>query len=118
MFKLMIMMKKKPGMSAEDFRAYYEGTHAPLGLSIMPLARHYRRHYLDSRGSKASPVVDDAFDVVTEVWFDSLADYERTKRKIAPEDKARLQADEFNLFDREATRYYGVAEESESAIPR
>ena len=36
MFKVMVMIKRKPGMSMADFINYYETRHAPLGASKLP----------------------------------------------------------------------------------
>ena len=116
MYKTVVMLKKRAGMSDTDFRKHYEEIHAPLGLSLMPRACRYARKYVTSRGSKTSPVVDDAFDVITEAWFETRDDFEQTITEMRDR-RAALDADEFALFDRDATRYYVVVEETESAIP-
>ncbi|MFT5417340.1 MAG: hypothetical protein ACI915_003677, partial [Gammaproteobacteria bacterium] len=36
MFKVIILIKRKNGMSVEEFRNYYEAKHAPLGASKIP----------------------------------------------------------------------------------
>ena len=36
MFKAMVMIKRKRGMSMQDFINYYETRHAPLGYSKVP----------------------------------------------------------------------------------
>ena len=117
MIKLVVMLKKRPDISVEEFERHYEEVHAPLGLRLMPSALRYARKYLESRGSKASPIVDDAFDVVTEVWFASLDHYEQAMDAIRTSaGAAELIEDEHKLFDREATRYYLITDERESAV--
>lgn len=116
MFKYIIMLKRKTGLSDEAFGRHYEEVHAPLGLSLLPTARRYSRKYVRSRGSKFSPVVDDAFDVITEVWFDDQQAWEQAMSSISKEDAALLTEDEFKIFDREATRYYVLIDEQDSAI--
>jgi len=115
MLKVIVMLKKRQDMSDADFRKHYEEIHAPLGLSLMPRCRRYFRKFVTSKGSKSSPVVDDAFDVITEAWFESQEDYDETLREMQGKRDA-LDEDEHNLFDRPATRYYVVAAEGESAI--
>jgi uncharacterized protein (TIGR02118 family) len=116
MYKVVVMLKKRAGMSDSDFRKHYEDIHAPLGLSLMPRARRYTRKYLDSGGSKSSPTVDDAFDVITEAWFQTEEDYLATIAEMQSR-RDELDQDEFNLFDRAAARYYVVVNEAESVIP-
>jgi len=117
MIKLVVMLKKHSDISVEEFERHYEEVHAPLGLRLMPSALRYIRKYLDSRGSKASPTVDDAFDVITEVWFASLNDYEQAMSAIRTSaGAAQLIEDEHKLFDRAATRYYLITEERESTV--
>ena len=46
MYKLLVLTKRKPGMSLQQFQDYYENAHARLVLRITPLMRKYRRNYL------------------------------------------------------------------------
>ena len=117
MIKLIVMLKKRRDISVQDFVRHYEQIHAPLGLGLMPSVVRYTRKYLESRGSKASYSVDDAFDVVTEVWFSSRDDYENSMDAIRTSaGAAQLIEDEHKIFDREATRYYLITGECESAV--
>jgi uncharacterized protein (TIGR02118 family) len=114
MFKMIILAKRKKGMSLEAFREYYETRHAPLAMSLAPepVAR-YVRNYL-------TPVADGAeppYDVVTETWFESEAQYRRNFAALAaaPEKMATIAADEENLFDRSTITFF-TAEEVESTL--
>src|SRR5271156_4961524 len=46
MFKVIAMMKLKPGVSFEEFRRHYETIHAPMGLKSLANTKRYFRHYL------------------------------------------------------------------------
>ena len=109
MFQVLILLKRKPGLSMANFVDYYESRHAPLGFSYMPSARRYARRYLSStdRGSTDEP----EFDVVTEIWFDDRAAYDAAMAVLAqPEIAERIARDEENLFDRRRTRMLFVTE--------
>ena len=62
--KLVLLLKRKPGMSLDDFKAHYELHHAPFGVSVMPLARCYIRRYLESASEEMG---EPPYDVLTEV---------------------------------------------------
>jgi uncharacterized protein (TIGR02118 family) len=103
----MIFLKRRPGMSHEAFRAYYEDHHVPLCMGYMGAARRYLRRYVE-------PAADGAeapFDVITELWFDSArvrdAVIETMARDAMP---AEVIADEEKLFDRSLTRAFAISD--------
>lgn len=117
MFKIFLQIRKKPGLSREDFIAYYENNHAPLAIGLIPGMKKYARHYLQPLGSDFFAAGDERpDDVVTEVWFDSRDDYERAMALLTdPATAAILAADEDKLFDRASIRVRSV-ESHESAL--
>ena len=44
MLKVMLMMKRKPGLSLEEFIDHYERVHVPLALTNARNLVHYERH--------------------------------------------------------------------------
>jgi uncharacterized protein (TIGR02118 family) len=112
MFKLVILAKRKPGMSMEAFREHYETRHAVLVQKITPGIKGYRRSYLTPFQDALSGQHGSAFDVVTETWFDSEADFRRTFDALSnePEKTAAIAADEENLFDRSSIRWFTAVE--------
>lgn len=107
MFKVMVMIKRKPGMSMEDFIAYYENQHAPLGASKVPNLKRYVRHFIRPYGNDVySADNESSYDVLTEIWFDDKADFERGMAYLTePETAAIIGADEENLFDKSSIRF-------------
>ena len=107
MVKMMLLLRRRPGMTREEFMAYYEERHAPLALEILPGIVEYRRNFVNPNamfsaghihGEKNAPPPD--FDVVTEIWFNSLEDYQKVSAATRdPTVGQRLAADERNLFD-------------------
>lgn len=112
MFKTVTLLKRRPDMSFEEFRSYYEANHAPLGITLMPQARRYIRRYVTplpypTTGEVAKP----DFDVITEVWCDSRSDYEKMLAHLAePEIAALIVEDEERFLDRSKTKLLFVEE--------
>ena len=112
MFKTLWFMRRKPGMSREEFVAYYENVHCKMGeKALRGLATRYvRRHLEQIDPGGAQPV----YDVVTEICFAS--------RELYEQGMSQLRTDEFiedfmRLFDPGSVVQYFVDEhESELAL--
>lgn len=118
MFKVVALVKRRSGMSVEEFRSYYETQHAPLALSYMPKLCRYFRRFVDRQVDAATgEVTEPGYDSVSEFWFASRKDYEETMQQLAtPEIKAVMDEDETKLFDRTKMIILEV-DEFESVIP-
>lgn len=111
-FKVLIFLKRRPGMSLEAFRDYYEGVHSKLCEKYAIGTRRYVRRYVQPRLNSLTGKVDELeFDVVTELWFEDRAVFD-TAVDLASRGKmpAEILADEERLFDRSKTRYATVVE--------
>jgi hypothetical protein len=106
MFKLIALLRRKPGTTHEAFREYYEANHVPLATPVMDgLITDYRRNYVqqsfgyfgESDGGQAA----DGFDCVTEVMLPDRASVDALFARMAdPEISARIVADEEKFIDR------------------
>lgn len=110
--KILLFMKRKPGMSVADFRAYYEQHHAPLALRHGAAMTRYVRRFLDPQPhAESGTCAELPYDVITELWFDDEAKFRGTLAYITthvmPDD---VIADERNLFDRATMRIATVVE--------
>ena len=110
--KVIAMLKRKSGLTDDEFVAYYETRHAPLILSIAPQIRDYRRNYLRQEGAiLADGATQPDFDVVTELWFDDKSAFDAAMAAFtAPANAARIARDEENVFDRSRTMFFVVTE--------
>jgi uncharacterized protein (TIGR02118 family) len=117
-YKILLFMKRRPGMSVEDFRDYYETRHAPLALTKPTRMSRYVRRYLDPQPHPETGSGELPYDVITELWFDDEASFRGTldyiTTSLMPDD---IVADELNLFDRTSFRIATVVER-ESTLPR
>jgi hypothetical protein len=107
--KVICFLKRNPRLSFEEFVKYYESTHRLLGLAHTPGSTRYSRRYLQPQANSPvpgfTPTAD--FDVITELWFDNEADYEKTLAHLRrPEVAKIIQEDEERLFDRPNNRFF------------
>src|SRR5215469_9896671 len=88
-FKWMMAIKRKRGITHQQFIDYYENKHAPLLRSLLPPMQIYRRNYLifddpmfavDNRGGSDN---DLDFDVITEVIFSTRQEAEALMAAVA-----------------------------------
>jgi uncharacterized protein (TIGR02118 family) len=104
MYKMIFGAKRKPGMSMEDFRAYWLGPHADKARKV-PGTKRYVINLLADLGGTGREMPYDGF---AEIWFDSEEDMRRSGRS---EEIRTVLADEVNLFDL-ATRWSVIVEEN------
>ena len=108
MFKVMMMLKRKPGMSMDEFIEYYETEHAPLVVRSGTKFVEYRRHYLTPLAHVAFDdlELDAAYDVITEVVYPDRETFlaQQEAMRANPERLAAIQTDEEDLFDRTVSR--------------
>ena len=118
MIKMIFMLKRRPGMSREEFVRYYESTHAKLGEKHVRNAARYVRRYLKGLPEPFTGTVREPdYDVITELWFDNQADMDiAMSHLLKAEVSQEITRDEENLFDRPRNRVY-LVEEVDSTMP-
>lgn len=105
--KILILLKRRPGMTAEEFREYYENRHRKVVDKYLQGVRKYVRRYLDPLPHPDTrEITEPEYDVITELWFDRK---EAVDGIIAMLRHGRLPdeviEDEKRVFDRPKTRY-------------
>jgi uncharacterized protein (TIGR02118 family) len=124
MYKVLILMRKKAGLSRAEFIDYYENKHVPLMRELAPGREVYRRNYIvfddpmfnvDGRSGAADAV---AFDVITESIFATREAAEAAKNAAlaSPANLKRVKGDEENFVEPGSVRMY-VVEVRQSPIP-
>ena len=117
-FKILLFMKRRPGMTFEAFRDYYENHHVPLCEKYISsgLSRYVRRFLTPHPHPETGATEELEFDVITELWFKDETTFRGTVKYLStgilPDD---VIADEKRLFDRDKTRMATVVE-CESAL--
>ena len=90
MYKAIYLVKRKPGMSFEDFKAHQVNVHMPLAHRL-PGMRRYHMDWLPPQNG-----TDQPFDAIVSVWYDDEAG--RDAAMGSPEGQAAV-ADLPNLVD-------------------
>ena len=120
-YKILIFLKRRSGMSIEDFRRYYEEVHVPLCLKFEQSASRYLRRFIDPLPNPETGESGDlAYDVITELWFEDEAVFRATAKFMSTRSMPKeVVEDEKNLFDRGKTRIATVVEHETdlSAMP-
>lgn len=108
MIKLIAMIRRRPGLTRDEFIDYYENKHVPFvtranGAYLLK----YKRNYIQEELT-ASP---EDYDVVTEVWLQSRDALARLLETMTQSSWAKeLVADEDKFVDRPSMRMF-VTEE-------
>jgi len=76
MVKFAILMKRRIGLSVEDFQSHVQTCYGPLAARGPGLRRYVQSCALPQGYAKG----DLIFDAVGEMWFDSPEDYQRCLR--------------------------------------
>jgi hypothetical protein len=116
MLKAVVLLKRKAGLSDEQFIEHYEKRHVPLVRELLPTIGRYTRNYVtggsltagrQEGGAAARPY----FDVITELWFETQLAYDQFLAALAdPTTSRRLQEDEDRFLDRSVVQTFPVAE--------
>lgn len=104
------LFKRKPGMSHEQFKRYYEEKHVLIGYRYITYnATRYARKFLRplrsvaadpfAEASEAVPM-DTPYDVFMELVFESHAGRRQAVGALTPDDIAVITADEARFMDR------------------
>jgi hypothetical protein len=121
--KGVVLLKRKPGLTRQEFIEHYENRHVPLVRSLLTSIGGYTRNYLDltpvaSGGAVGAELPGDPpdFDVITELRFAGKAEYDAFLSALAdPEVARRLREDEEVFLDRSTMRMFSVLEYGEPA---
>lgn len=119
MIKVVTTLRKKIGMSTEDFRGYYESHHRLIGEKYLDeFALRYMRRYLDPLPDANGQLAEPEFDVLLEIWFADMDVFQACGARLSePEVAEEIARDEEQLFDRNQKRSY-LVEECESKMAK
>lgn len=99
-----ILLKRKPGLTFEQFRDHYENSHAVLGVKYFGhLFRSYKRNYIPTglRFTNRDQAVENAYDCITELVFKDAGGHDELRRIASdPEVRRTLIEDEERFLDR------------------
>ena len=113
--KLIALICKRPSVSVDEFKTYYENSHVPLIESLFPTLQDYKRTYLleSNMLNDALPLESEGsqspFDVITELTFDDEDGLNQFFARGADEEVIEaIRKDEANFLDGKKTIMYRV----------
>ena len=112
MLKQVCLLKRRPGMTMQEFKDYYENKHAKIGEKYLPLARRYIRRYVKPEPNPITGQIEEFdFDVVMELWWDSREHFESSMAKLGqPDIHKEFYEDEEKIFNSHHNRVFTVEE--------
>ena len=117
MIKLVMPMKRRPGMTIPEFREYYETKHRVIGDKYLKgFATRYMRRFTNPTVDRDGVQRDPEYDVFLEIWYPDQETFEACGRKLSePEIAKEIREDEEKIFDMRFMRSY-LVEECESDL--
>ena len=103
MIKIIAMVKRKSGITAEEFSRYWYEKHAPFGFKVIPegvlsMQKRYVQNYSLKLGRREPP-----FDGVAEICFDDMESFRKWNDWYFSDDGKALRDDEENFMDKSQT---------------
>lgn len=111
-WKILLLMKRKPGTTMAQFEDYYENRHVPLCAPYMSgIARYFRRFLEPQPHAESGTNEELPYDVITEMWFDDEDSFKGTlgyiTTTVMPDEVVQ---DELKFFHRPTMRIATVVE--------
>jgi len=118
MLKLIMPMKRRPGMSVTEFRTYYETHHRVIGEKYLAgYAARYMRRFTNPTTDRDGQIREPEYDVFLEIWYPDEATMQACSAVLgAPAVQKEIKEDEARLFDTRYMRAY-LVDESVSDLP-
>jgi len=121
MIKVIGLIKRKPGISREEFLRHWKDDHGPLVASIPELARHVRKYIqvhrvsipaLDAQERYGQTSLPTEYDGAVEMWFDNAEEMQKAFAVLAdPVICKRLREDEDSFIDNNVSLSVMVGQE-------
>ncbi len=100
MVKLVCFLKRKEGLTLDEFYDHWFGQHAPLIRSTPELARHVLRYEQHKRVQEPSWCGTEGYDGITIQWFESVDEF--VAFTTEPKYAELIEPDEKTFLDRDA----------------
>lgn len=105
MVKAIALLKRKPGLSREEFIEHYEKVHVPLILKYSTGVVKYVRNFVVSDG-----ITEPEFDCITELWYEDMKAFKATIGVWGTDEGQVIRDDEDSFLVRENIKFCLVEE--------
>ncbi len=99
MMKIFSLLKRKAGLSHEEFLRYWDERHGPLAASTLPQIRRLVHYHPLRLGEGAEP----QFDGIAEAWVDDLPSFQALVEWYLGEKGKAVREDDENFVDGSAS---------------
>ncbi|MFQ5904227.1 MAG: EthD domain-containing protein [Candidatus Binatia bacterium] len=106
MVKVITLVKRKDGLTQEEFSRYWEEKHGPLIAKVFPGVRRYVQNHAARLPGGGAPQVDG----VVELWFDDLEAWRAAADFYLGDEGKVIRDDEEKFLDRNKMVFF-VAQE-------
>lgn len=96
--KLIAGVKRRSGLTLQEFRQYWYERHVPLALKVLPEAPYVKR-YIHNYGLALEGLGEPALDGIGELCFDDLEAFRKSTEWFLGEGGKVLRDDEDNFVD-------------------
>ncbi len=112
MIKVVMPMKRRPGMTVEAFREYYESKHRLIGEKYLRgYAIKYMRRFTNATVDRDGELREPEYDVFLEIWYPDLDTMQACAKVLSePAAQQEIREDEEKVFDTRFMRSYIVDE--------
>ena len=105
MLKAIILLKRRPGFTHEEFMKHWTEKHGPLVLKLIPGLRKYVQNHLIS----LTGIEYDA-DGIAELWFDDIDAFQNFVKWRETDEAKEMIEDERNYVDNTSSVRFIVEE--------
>ena len=99
MIKVIELIKRKEGMTLEEFSRYWEEIHGPLVARVIPNLRKYvQNHAVKLPGGGEPPI-----DGIAELWYDDFQSWRASAKWVFGPAGREIQNGEDNFIDKSKT---------------
>ncbi|KAK4897773.1 hypothetical protein LTR27_004545 [Elasticomyces elasticus] len=108
--KIVGLFKRRPGLSVQEFRSYYEEKHLPFfdeHIALPGVLRYSRRYLSQIEGMMQKlPTTTGGYDVIMEVWYKDRETFESLVADPNPDFVDTVIKDEERFIDRSTMTMY------------
>lgn len=106
MVKVISLLKRKDGLTQEEFSRYWEEKHGPLVIRVVPGLKGYIQNHPARLPGGGEPQIDG----VAELWFDSLESWQAAAKFHLGDGGKVIRDDEEKFLDQSKMVWF-VAQE-------
>lgn len=94
LIKAVYLLKRKEGLSREEFFRYWREVHGPLAKKHFPWYKNYVQNHIIAASGE-----EPAFDGIVEVWYGDMHDYQLGRQFYSSDAGKVIRDDEGRFMD-------------------